>query len=885
MPLERPGSGRWRAVLGVLFAAVVLLPGRASAQPVEHAFIFVIDGLRSDEGFDDPTLQYVGPLADELAPQGSLLTYLDVREQTFTLPTHQAMLTGNFGDFPNTWPDHTRVHFAPRTPTLFEAYRLATGAPETSCWVVANMPLAGHDMGFSSMPGYGEALTASRNYDGDNQASDSWVWEQVDGILDQHEVGVMLVNLNEVDRWGHEVDWDAYTGRTAEASDALVAFWDRLQADPVYQDSTVLLVTTDHGRHAGGVDDGWVSHGCSCLGCRKSFLLALGPGIRQGFSSDMACSSLDLAPTLAHLMELPFPYHRGRVLTEILDGGESIDPGPGGRFHPMLLGSAERIIRLSEWQDPERTDDDGAHRIVVEISGDGGSSWEPYSTSPGSEVQLSPVAWTDGETVVAGWLEVLAHGEAWNARLRRLGSGDDVWEEVLYEPMIGASTPVGNLALSADADGRLWLLENNALNERLRMWVSDDQGVSWSDVLHSTPYDRYFPRDARVVRSGDVLLLAYSAHAEERRWEVEYNDNTEIYWQLSEDGGETWDGEYGLTDDDAPSIQPAMAVGPDGRVRLVWSDRRSGVFQLYHASSTDDGVTFSPPAQLTFDGIGAWEPVLSVSGGRLHLAWSAFDERDSAAIHLAALDEDALVGERVVSQPGRVARTPALLPLGECSSLATWSESDLVGPWELAQERVETGETPVTWATGSLSPETTPAGGPAFILTISLELTLVAADLGVDLVEVALPDSFQAAAPAEVDVDGDPVDAAVEVDGTGVSVTLDDPVTHDGAQVTLRLEITPPDDPADPAPAALTLARQGHPCTSTVAGDLSLGADPNASDDDDDDTPGDDDTGGLPPADPGNCECSAGRPPLPAALAPATIALLSMVLVRRRRPR
>ena len=253
-----------------------------------------------------------------------------------------------------------------------------------------------------------------------------------------------------------------------------------MQADADYRDRTALLVTTDHGRHLLDVEDKWVSHGCSCRGCRRSFLLAVGPGIREGLVSEEFYSSLDLAPTVAHLLGLPFPYHRGRVLTEILTDGDDVPPGPGSHFEPSLAGDGSLAVKLSEWQDPAVADADGGQRVVVELSEDQGESWTAHLTEPGPAIQRSPAAWTDGDVVVVGWVELAAGGEPWTVRLRRLAPEDDDWVEVLAEPMLGASSPVGNLVLTTDHDGVLWLFENNSLNERVRIWTSDDRGDSWS---------------------------------------------------------------------------------------------------------------------------------------------------------------------------------------------------------------------------------------------------------------------------------------------------------------------------------------------------------------------------------------------------------------------
>ena len=694
-------------------------------------------------------------------------------------------------------------------------------------------------------------------------------------------------DVREVDRKAHELDWEGYTGNATDAAEAIAALWERLQADADYRDRTVLLVTTDHGRHLEGVEDNWVSHGCSCRGCRRSFLLAVGPGIREGLVSDEVHSSLDLAPTVAHLLDLPFPYHRGRVLTEILTDGDDVSPGPGGHFEPILAGDGSLAVRVSEWQDPAFADAHGGQRVVVELSEDQGESWTAHLTEPGPAIQRSPAAWTDGDVVVTGWIELAAGGEPWTVRLRRLAPEDDDWVEGLAEPMLGASTPAGNLVLTLDHDGVLWLFENNSLNERVRIWTSGDRGDSWSVDWTDHAYELYFPRDARTAELDGVWLLAYSAHAEKWRWQDELNDNTEIYWLRSEDGGASWEGGFRVTDDDAPSIQPALTVDRDGTIHLVWADRQEGAFQLFHATSTDDGMTFSPPEQLTSSAIGAWEPTLAVDEGRVHVAWSEFSERDRASVRVAILDEEGLVDEQVLAEPDGVARTPALLPFGDCRALLTWSESDLQGPWELESAVTITGARPASGAAGELSPQNALAGGPPFELTLSIDLVFGPDDLGLDRIHLELPGGFEIDGSVGVDVDGDPVGGAVGIQGEQIDVDLDESVAHGGAQIVLRMTGVPPDEAVEPGPVTVMLGLGEHPCETPVDGDLLLGADGAGDDDDDDDdddaVADDDSSPGGDTGEPEDCQCDAdGRRPANLPLIPGLLALAVGLRLRGR---
>lgn len=854
--------------------ACALAPWVATAQAVEHTFIVVVDGIRADEGFDEPGQVLLAPLVEELLPQGSLLSWMEIRGQSLTLPAHQVFVTGTYADCGNTPAMEDRTLLAPRVPTLFDSLRVHTGATTEQLWVVSNTPLVSDDMDHSLMPGWGPVLSASRIVDYGYTEPDAWVWEQIEGVLAQHEVDLMLVNLHETDRQGHSGSWEGYRDTVALAAEEIAAFWARLQADPVYQGNTLLLVATDHGRHRDDVLNGWVSHGCFCSGCRKAFLLALGPGVREDFVSGETCSFLDVAPTVAHLMGVPLPYHRGRVLTEILDDPAGVDPGLGGRYEPRLVASGDLMVRVSERHDPALADPQGAQQVVVELSDDGGESWTEHTTDTANALQHSPFAWTDGELVLVGWQELTVRGEEWSLRLRRLGPGSVDFEDVFARAMAGSGTPVSNAWIVAE-DGDLWLAENNPSNERVRYWRSIDDGHTWSGDFRQYPFTRHFPRHVGQLDVDGAWVVAYSAHARFGEDPTDPNENTEIYVVRSDDQSETWEEEVPVSSDPSASIQPAMVLGEDGILHLVWADLAEGTFQLLYASSTDEGASFSTPVPLTDSAVGAWEPSLAADGERIYVAWSQFDAVDEATIHLAAIRDGALEDERGLSDPGRVARTPDLLPLGDCTSLVTWTESDLATPWVLAEARVTTAGHPASGATAALSPSEVPADGTVQELALAITLEVGPDDRGVDAVEVLCPESFPPDGGATVEIDGDAVETALDVGETSIRARWDTPVLEDGTLVTVRFDVQSPSEPVAAQVFEVRLRHGGESCLTEVEDGLLLDA---TAAGDDDDVSADDDDDSTDPG--GDCDCRVGEGPRATV---AVVALLLVGLVARRR--
>ncbi len=853
----------------VFIALLLTIPPRAQAQQVEHAFIIVIDGLRASEGFDDPLVRFIAPLVDDLAPQGAVLTTVENRAQTTTLPAHQVFITGNFADYGNTPVYEDRVNLWPRTPTLFESYRRQTGAPEDSCQVVSNTPLL-HDANRSLMPGYGGEFGAGNRVDYSGYATDEWSWDEIYDAVENNDVGIMLVNLHEVDRMGHAGTWLGYTGKAIQASEDLVEFWNWLQADPTYQDKSLLVIGTDHGRHLDGVDVGWIDHGDACVGCRKTFLLLVGPGVRQGVTSDQAVSLLDVAPTVAHLMDIEFPYSRGRVLTQILEDGDQIDPGLGGGFSPALVRGGDLLVRVSEWQDLSLVDIEGSQRALVEISEDDGQSWEGVTTTETAVLQHRPAAWTDGENIAVAWLQYPIRGEVWTVRVRWRGPSGG-WDDVFSQEMFGSSTPMSNLSFEDDGD-RLRLQVNNARSETLHSFLSEDGGQTWENLGH-IDHDRHFPSGAGQIEIDGTWVAVYSAHAQFNVVPGDPNENTEIFVRRSEDAGENWDAEIAITDDQAPSIQPTLAVTPDGVLHLVWADMVSGAFQLHHAESTDNGASFSDSTQLTSGSLGAWEPALAVDGERPYVVWSRFDDADRASVHKAAIEDGALVDDEELASPDGAARTPAIVALDDCTSLVTWSESDLISGWTLEQAQVVTAGFPATGATGAVEPTEVIAGAVEAQVSLRIALEMDDDDRGVDRIRVLLPAGFAATGDAELAVDDDPVAGEATLDGEILWFEAGTPVGADGSELLLTLTLVPPEEPTEGAAIGATLHRGLEPCATAVQGEILLAAGEDAGDDDDDDDTGDDD-----------CSCrAAGRtaPPSAAVLA----SLIAGLLIRRRASR
>jgi hypothetical protein len=113
-------------------------------------------------------------------------------------------------------------------------------------------------------------------------------------------------------------------------------------------------------------------------------------------------------------------------------------------------------------------------------------------------------------------------------------------------------------------------------------------------------------------------------------------DDADIFFSRSTDGGATWSAPLRVNDDATASDQffPWISVGPDGRINVVFGDRRDdpgdALYHTYYAGSSDGGASFEANVRVSdvasdpginFDGtfIGDYFNVASAS---VHPAWT-----------------------------------------------------------------------------------------------------------------------------------------------------------------------------------------------------------------------------------------------------------------------
>lgn len=135
---------------------------------------------------------------------------------------------------------------------------------------------------------------------------------------------------------------------------------------------------------------------------------------------------------------------------------------------------------------------------------------------------------------------------------------------------------------------------------------SDDGGETWSDPVLAaefnevgfrprTAFFRYWGSSFPHLAAGPdgELYVVFTGRPDDRP-----DDDGDIFLVRSVDGGGSWSEPVRVNDDDGSALQffPAIDVGPDGTVHLMWGDMRDDPAQtryhIYYARTEDQGATF-----------------------------------------------------------------------------------------------------------------------------------------------------------------------------------------------------------------------------------------------------------------------------------------------------
>lgn len=260
---------------------------------IQHVVLISIDGLRPDA-----LLAADAPNLDKLIAQGAYSPNAQTVKISETLPSHASMLTGvvpekhgiQWGVPYIGWPGLS-------SPTLFS---IAHQAGLSTAMVFGKQKL-----NYLVLPNSVDELFGA-------DVHDSEVKDQAIKFIGTGLPNILFIHFPDVDRVGHSYGWmSSYQLEAIAFVDGLIGQIVAALDKGGYLNSTLLIVTADHGGHG-------LRHGDDSPIDRTIPWLAVGPGVPQGLTLTTHINTYDTAPTVLHALNLPIPADwDGKPILEI----------------------------------------------------------------------------------------------------------------------------------------------------------------------------------------------------------------------------------------------------------------------------------------------------------------------------------------------------------------------------------------------------------------------------------------------------------------------------------------------------------------------------------------------------------------------------------------
>ncbi len=361
-----------RAATGICLApSGARASASAAIQPARRKAVVVTfgGGARDDETFMPDGHDNIPHLLGDLLPQATFFSRVVNHGILGHYVANASLATGVYETFNNF------IAAPPQHPTVFEYFRKDLERPSADVWVIA--PSVGFDaIGESRHPKYGPGLGANvilpkrllsaalpsgsragfevllhDNYERPLQTAETAdrdvALERLTGVLKvsvsdflagarslaspdelsvfiarsvmrQFSPSLLWITLHDIDV-AHAGAFSLYVDAIRRTDRLCADIWKMIQADPEYAGRTTMFVLPDFGRdsdeQAGG--NGFQHHRTGDARSRTTWMMVLGPGIREKVVIDRPLDSMDLVPTLGAYFGFSPQFARGTRVAEL----------------------------------------------------------------------------------------------------------------------------------------------------------------------------------------------------------------------------------------------------------------------------------------------------------------------------------------------------------------------------------------------------------------------------------------------------------------------------------------------------------------------------------------------------------------------------------------
>jgi hypothetical protein len=352
-------------------AACAGLRGMAASRPRKVVVVTFGGGARDEETFLPDGQENIPHLLGDLMPQATFFSRVVNRGILGHYVATASIATGvyeTFNNFAAVTPDH---------PTVFEYYRRDRKRPASDCWVVApsnGFAKIGESGHRAYGPGHGAGvilpkrlLSAALSRGTDRQRYQHLLHDNYETplyappltgaqldldrmadvlklsvddfatsarslaspdelsvyvakrLMKQLAPSLLWVTLHDIDI-AHSGTFSLYIDGIRRCDRLCAELWQAIQSEPEYANQTRLFILPDFGRDSdidpGG--NGFQHHRTGDAMSRTTWMMALGPGVRQNVVVDRPVESVDLIPTIGSLLEFDARFSQGKPAPEVV---------------------------------------------------------------------------------------------------------------------------------------------------------------------------------------------------------------------------------------------------------------------------------------------------------------------------------------------------------------------------------------------------------------------------------------------------------------------------------------------------------------------------------------------------------------------------------------
>jgi hypothetical protein len=365
---------RSAAVAGTASRLFGFAPLKAAALPRGQKTVVVTfgGGARDEETFAPEGQENIPHMMNDLIPQATFCTQVVNRGILGHYVATASLATGVYERFDNF------ADVAPTNPTVFEYFRKELDRPATDTWVIApsnGFNRIGQSDGTQFAPGLGAQVILPKHLLASALGKTSTSSAGLDFLLQDNYEDLLFtppavqsdVQLSRLTEMLHlSVDDFTRHAKTLSSADELSVYvmrqlmrqfapsllwitlhdmdiahsgayslylegiqrtdrlcadiWQMIENDPEYKGRTTMLILPDFGRDSdfSASGNGFQHHRTGDPLSRTTWMMALGPHIRQNRTVDRPLDSLDLVPTLGAMMNFATPMAKGKPILEVL---------------------------------------------------------------------------------------------------------------------------------------------------------------------------------------------------------------------------------------------------------------------------------------------------------------------------------------------------------------------------------------------------------------------------------------------------------------------------------------------------------------------------------------------------------------------------------------